>query len=345
MTETAMSSEAPPVIRSALEMESRGAYRDAIELLTEANRRVSETEVERELVRLRRAGGGSGPTAESDAEDQVVAEGDGGTIVEVDVTDLDLPALHHGLATSGCLLVRGFVSTERASRLADGIDAALAAYDAATTGSGDADPRWYDPRPMPDREASNLPEAAHRQFLRGRGSLWTADSPRMLFELFEFVDDTGLGSLMTAFFGERPLLSGIKATLRRIPPDVDTDGRWHQDGRFLGERIKALNCWLALDRCGVDAPGLDIVPKRLDHVVEDVDARYDWSLSDTAVLGTADTTPIVRPEFEAGDALLFDHLLVHRTGASPDMPRERHAIESWFFPPSAYPSDQLRILY
>jgi len=150
---------------------------------------------------------------------------------------------------------------------------------------------------------------------------------------------------MTAFLGERPLLSGIKATLRRIPPDVDTDGRWHQDGSFLGERIKALNCWLALDRCGVDAPGLDIVPKRLDHVVEDVEARYDWSLSDAAVLGTADATPIVRPEFEAGDALLFDHLLVHRTGASPDMPNERHAIESWFFPPSAYPTDQLRILY
>jgi hypothetical protein len=340
-----MSGDAPPVIQRALEMESRGAYRDAIELLTAANRREPATEVERELVRLRRDGARSVRIDATATADQIVAEDGGGRIAEIDSTDLDLAALLGGLASSGCLLVRDLVSPERAARLAGGIDACLAAYDAATTESGDADPRWYDPRPMPDREGSNLPEPAHRQFLRGRGSLWTADSPRMLFELFEFVDETGLGALMIAFLGERPLLSGIKATLRRIPPDVDIDGRWHQDGSFLGEHIKALNIWLALDRCGVDAPGLDIVPKRFNHVVKDADSRYEWSLSDAAVLGAADTTAIVRPEFEAGDALLFDHLLLHRTGASPDMPRERHAIESWFFAPSAYPVDQLPILY
>jgi hypothetical protein len=345
MTETAMGGEAPPVIRRALEMESRGAYRDAIELLTETNRIEPDTETERELVRLRREGGRSVPIAATDTADQIVAEDGGGQVAEIDVAELDLTSLHHGLASSGCLLVRNLVSPERAGRLAAGIDASLAAYDAATTGTGDPDPRWYDPRPMPDREGSNLPEDVHRQFLRGRGSLWTADSPRMLFELFELVDDNGLGELITAFLGERPLLSGIKATMRRIPPDVDTDGRWHQDGSFLGERIRALNIWLALDRCGVDAPGLDIVPKRFNGVVEDPESRYEWSLSDEAVHGAADTTAIVRPEFQAGDALVFDHLLVHRTGASRDMPHERHAIESWFFAPSAYPVDQLPILY
>jgi hypothetical protein len=327
-------------------MASRDEYRDAIELLTAENRHQPSTEFERELVQLRREGGGRSLRVEATATaDAVVAEDGGGRIVEIDVAELDLAALHRGLASSGCLLVRSLVSPERAARLAEGIDAALSAYDVAATGSGAADPRWYDPRPMPDREVSNLPEDVHRQFLRGRGSLWTADSPRMLFEVFEFVDDTGLGELMTDFLGERPLLSAIKATLRRIPADVDIDGRWHQDGSFLGERIKALNIWLSLDRCGIDAPSLDIVPKRFNRVVEDPDSRYQWSLSDTAVLGAADATAIVRPEFQAGDALLFDHLLVHRTGASPDMPRERHAIESWFFAPSAYPVDQLPILY
>jgi ectoine hydroxylase-related dioxygenase (phytanoyl-CoA dioxygenase family) len=167
----------------------------------------------------------------------------------------------------------------------------------------------------------------------------------MLFELFEFVDDTSLGRLLTAFLGERPLLSGIKATLRRIPPDVDVDGRWHQDGSFLGQRVKALNIWLALDHCGTDAPSLDVVPKRLSGVVEDADSRYEWAVSDDAVLRTADATPIVRPRFEPGDALLFDHLLLHRTGASAEMRRERRAIESWFFAPAAYPADQLPIMY
>src|SRR5262245_55058605 len=193
MTETAMSDAALPAIRRALELESRGAYRDAIELLTQENRREPATEVERELVRLRRDGATSVPIAAKDIADPIVAEDGSGRVAEIDVADLDLTALHHGLASSGCLLVRNLVSAEQAARLSAGIDAALAAYDVATTRSGDADPRWYDPRPMPDREGSNLPEELHRQFLRGRGSLWTADSPRMLFELFEFVDEGPLG--------------------------------------------------------------------------------------------------------------------------------------------------------
>ena len=167
----------------------------------------------------------------------------------------------------------------------------------------------------------------------------------MLFELFELVDDVGLGELMTELLGERPLMSGIKGTLRRVPTDIDVDGRWHQDGAFLGERIGALNIWIALTPCGRDAPGLEVVPKRIDHVVADPDAKFEWSLSELAVLEAANGTPIARPEFEAGDAMLFDHLLVHRTAVAPGMTRPRHAIESWFFAPSAYPDGQLPILY
>jgi hypothetical protein len=268
-----------------------------------------------------------------------------GDILEVEAAQLSAATLRQGLAQSGCLLVRGLVSTEDAARLAHGIDAALAGYDAATGGEGEVDPGWYDPGPMPDRVSPGLPEDVHRAFLRSRGSLWTVDSPRMAFDLFELMERVGLDTLMTDFLGERPLMSAIKGTLRRMPPDVDTDGRWHQDGAFLGEHIRAFNCWLALTPCGTDAPGLDIVPKRFDHIVPNDGARYDWAISDEAVAAASAGTAIARPTFGAGDALLFDHLLLHRTGASPGMTQERYAIESWFFPPSAYPSGQLPILY
>ena len=43
------------------------------------------------------------------------------------------------------------------------------------------------------------------------------------------------------------------------------------------------------------------------------------------------------PEFSPGDALLFDHLFLHRTGVAPGMTRERWAIETWFFAPSTLP--------
>jgi hypothetical protein len=46
---------------------------------------------------------------------------------------------------------------------------------------------------------------------------------------------------------------------------------------------------------------------------------------------------IARPVFEPGDALLFDELFLHATGASRDMPDLRYAVECWFFGPSAFP--------
>ena len=34
---------------------------------------------------------------------------------------------------------------------------------------------------------------------------------------------------------------------------------------------------------------------------------------------------IVRPIFDPGDALLFDHLFLHQTGSDPSMPNPRYA--------------------
>jgi hypothetical protein len=55
--------------------------------------------------------------------------------------------------------------------------------------------------------------------------------------------------------------------------------------------------------------------------------------------------PVLRPKLGPGDALLFDHLFLHRTGVDPGMTRERYAIESWFFAPSSYPEGQIPIVY
>jgi hypothetical protein len=193
---------------------------------------------------------------------------------------------------------------------------------------------------MPDRVSPGLPAEFRRRLLRQDGGLWTADSPRMLFETFEVMHSSGLDVLMDAYFRERPLLSAIKGTLRRIAP-FDVVGGWHQDGAFLGADILSLNVWLALSECGDHAPGLDIVPRRLGGVLpRDERAQFDWSVSEVGVVEAAGAVGIVRPSFEPGDALLFDHLLLHRTGADASMVSDRYAIESWFFAPSSYPARQ-----
>ena len=53
----------------------------------------------------------------------------------------------------------------------------------------------------------------------------------------------------------------------------------------------------------------------------------------------------MRPVFEAGDALLFDEMLLHRTAIEPEMTHERYTLESWFFAPSHYPHDQIPIAF
>jgi hypothetical protein len=165
-----------------------------------------------------------------------------------------------------------------------------------------------------------------------------------VFDLLDAIEAAGLGSIIESYFGERPALSVKKWTLRRVP--VDSGTNWHQDGAFLGE-VRSLNLWVSLTSCGVDAPTVDVVARRLDEIVPTgtEGAFFDWSVGQPVVDRAADGAPIVRPSFEPGDALLFDELNLHRTAISDDMTEPRYAIESWFFAPSCYPDAQIPVAY
>ena len=99
--------------------------------------------------------------------------------------------------------------------------------------------------------------------------------------------------------------------------------------------------WLTLSRCGDVAPGLDIVPHRVDHIAPTGTdgAIFDWSVSPNVAKELALEAGIVRPIFDPGDVLFFDELFLHKTAADPQMPHPRYAVESWFFGPSAYPGN------
>ena len=164
------------------------------------------------------------------------------------------------------------------------------------------------------------------------------DSPMLSFEMLELFRGAGLLSLAEAYLGEPPLVAADKTTLRKAEPAVR--GGWHQDGKFMGE-VNALNLWLSLSRCGDIAPGLDIVPRRLEHHVatQTDEAMLDNMVSQRMAEEAAGDMPILRPIFEPGDALLFDELFLHKTASDPEMPSPRFAIENWFFGPSAFPKD------
>lgn len=318
-----------------------------IERLTEANRGAPDPEVEARLVWLRNhafaALGGNGSAGFVEPQD--IAAGndpaDDG-VPAIAASELTAPLIRGAFLSHGCLIVRGLVDPDRATELQGSIDRVFDARDEAVDSELHASPPWYVPFVPADPEYG-ASVGIGRGFV-GKGSgIWTADAPRLLFELLETFDAAGMREIITEYLGERPAISVNKGTLRRAAPKVGTEW-WHQDGAFLGEGIRSLNIWLSLTHSGVDAPGLEVVPKRLDGIVDKgtEGADFDWSVGD-AVVERVSGGKLSRPVFQPGDAMLFDHLFLHRTGTTPEMTKTRYATETWFFAPSAYPDPQEQV--
>jgi phytanoyl-CoA dioxygenase PhyH len=314
-----------------------GRLLEAIDALTDANRMRPDGTIDSRLVRLRRAA-----FAQLDRSPKPPAPV---SVVEPAALD-DLPprtpaelspaVLRDGILRHGAVWVRGLVPPTAVARLRDAIDRSFDAYDATAAGHSSPDTStWFDPL-----DDIKDPDFA-RDWRRQADAVLTADSPRGLFEFLEIVHDVGIARLLTQFFGERPSLAVEKCTMFRLSARNwrRRVADWHQDGAFLGDGIRTVNCWFALSRCGRDAPGMDIVPRRIERIlpVGEEGCHFDWTVSPMTVERAFPGVRPWRPEFQEGDVLLFDEFAVHRTAAEEEMPNIRYAIESWFFAPSAYP--------
>ena len=262
------------------------------------------------------------PPVESRATALDFADG----LPEIRKVDLDPAVAHFAIESHGSLIVRDMVTDAEAERLRAVIDESFTAFD-TVLGGGESHDTWY----SPFSDANEI----SRGWLRFKGGVSLADSPRATFDVAEEFHAAGIGTFADQFLGEPAIISLDKTTLRRGGADMGIE--WHQDGSFLGTEVRALNVWLALSDCGVDAPSLDVVPFRLDEIVDTgtEGAGYGWSVSDDVAQRAAGDPGWRRPTFRAGDALLFDEMMLHRTGADPNMPDTRYAIEMWFFGPSA----------
>jgi hypothetical protein len=269
-------------------------------------------------------------------------------IPEIGPSELDTELVASGILHHGALIVRGLLDAAQIERLRECIDRAMEGHDAL----GDKAPTssaapWYVPwRPEGSGEELTATRLG-RRWVRSGGGAWLADSPRAAFEVLDTYDRVGLREVIETYLGERPALSVQKSTLRRVPLDLN-GADWHQDGAFLGSGIRTINVWLALTDCGTVAPGLDIVPRRIDTILETGTrgAWFEWSVGQELVdqVSSGAGAPVVRPEFSAGDVLLFDEMNLHRTALEPTMTVERYAIETWFFAPSCYPDGQTPIV-
>lgn len=238
--------------------------------------------------------------------------------------------LHHG-----SVIVRGLAPPETVEQVTDGIQRSFAALDAWTAaGRGAPTLPWF----VPFEAAGEQP--AMRDWVRTGGGVWAVESPLVARCILELYHSIGMRDVLAGYFGEAPAVSLEKLTLRKVGPD--TIPSWHQDGSFLGDGTRSLNLWLSLTDCGGDAdvPGLEIVPRRIGDLLETgtCGSIFPNSIGHELVERVAGPDAIVRPTFRAGDALLFDERLVHRSAVTEGMTGSRYAVESWFFPASSFPA-------
>ena len=254
-------------------------------------------------------------------------------VPEIDAAELTVDILGGAVAHHGLLLVRGLFTSDQVvdSRLV--LDRVKAASQLA----------------QPDESGWYVPwgqfEKAHRRVAENRGTNWLADSPRGLDRMLEHLRNVGLIEVLGEHFQERPVFSLQKSVLRTVQPETRSTG-WHQDGSFLGDDVRAMNVWVALSHCGGSAPasGMELIPQRIEEIYK-IDPSIDnISISLDTIADLKREHPTVSPEFNPGDALLFDEHLLHRTQCDPGLTAVRYALECWFFAPSHATSNYVPFL-
>jgi hypothetical protein len=323
---------------------------EEVDSLTRQNKQRPDADAEVRLVELRHALGirrldeaQEGAAYPEPAFDRLPDRN--GDLAAIRPAELSPEVLRAGILRDGCLLVRGAVDPDTALALAGELERAFGAREEAQAdhrpeqrnawGRRDERARMYYSEFTPTPRFRN---ALFRDWVQCCGGLWVADSPHVLFEMLEAFERAGLQDTIRGYLGEPALMTQQKSTLRKVDPGAG--GGWHQDGAFMGD-VRALNVWLPLSHCGDEAPGMDVVPRRLDGILPSGQEGtvFDWAISEQVAQEAAGKTGIVRQIFEPGDVLLFDDLFLHTTAAEPSMPKIRWTIETWFFGASGSPAD------
>ena len=269
-------------------------------------------------------------------------------VPEIPAEELTADRLKSAVAEHGALIVRDMFPKSALQSMTHTIDQVLESCASPRKVRANLVSPYFNP---PENIVSIMPEGAEelgalRLFSNISGSSLCVEATSVAEMLLEFYDRHGLKDLVTEYLGEPPCLSVKKWVLRRSELPMAEAG-WHQDGAFMGTDINTLNMWIPLTQCGGDtgAPGMDVIPKRLNKIASAEGATFDWSVSDEEANRSFGGALPVAPVFNEGDVFFFDHFYLHRTQFRTDFTKLRYAIETWFFGSTQFPKSQVPIAW
>ncbi len=332
---------------------SRGDWNAALSLLAVENNRCHSAILEQQMVDMRLQAFAKTHWPEPEVNwppSYGLLPARGKELPEIEPQALTVETLRSGIMGNGAVIVRGLMGRDTARRMCENIDRTVQAQrEGAGAQENSGGPAWY--------ARSSLVKGGPAQLYSKPGSppppvsasVWAVDSPHTAAQLIDFYKSINLPALLRGYFTEPAVLSVRKWVLRRRAPDNGCQAGWHQDGRFMGESIRTVNLWIALTDCGGDAkaPGLEIVGGGNKTIYETgtQGAALDWVVGQGLVDSLGDSSPVLCPRFQPGDALFFDHYNLHRTGFGAHHTDVRYALEAWFFAASRAPAKQIPLFF
>lgn len=116
---------------------------------------------------------------------------------------------------------------------------------------------------------------------------------------------------------------------------------FHQDASYHSRDPSShagLTTWIPLTDCGVDAPGLQLYPRSLEEVLPVPDGvQLPYLFCDTQTVLERYGDRLWAPQMSAGDVLIFNHFVVHRTYFAEGMIRERQSVDFRVLPETRIP--------
>ena len=171
------------------------------------------------------------------------------------------------------------------------------------------------------------------------------------------------GFTLEEYFRGRTLRALVKAEIKRAVPDLSTfmtvspkpdfaigGLALHTDGIIQGTAASVIALWSPLHACGVDAPGLAVLPASKERVIDYLRRKFP----DKTIPGWCSTTEwndtgafdamTLRDEFgdpwtpamQPGDVMIFSNWTIHGSYVTPAMTKRRSAaIMRWTTDPRA----------